>query len=682
MANISSIKKDFPSVFVSKISVQESWRKQLYRPTYHIHKWWAIRLGSVFRSIILGALSEKPIEKIYDSRITFPKKVIFDPFMGSGTTIGEGLKLGCNVIGWDINPIPVLMNTVSLTKYERNEIVDIYQKIYENVGKKIEEIYSITKDLNNKKIILYYFWVGIIPCDSCEKDIELFKNRIFVKNAYPKKKPESKAICPNCNSINTTLYNSQNTLCGNCQNEFNPQLGNVKKSVVTCPNCSNHFKLIDHMKTSKKQLEYKMYAKCILNKNRKKTYEKIDKHDLETFQKCNLDLHKFKEIFPTEKIKDGYNTGQILNYNISEWTQLFNSRQLFCIGLLVEEISKIPKKKFRNLFACLLSGTLEFNNMLSSFKGEGTGAVRHAFHHHILKPELMPLEANIWGTSKSSGSFSTLFESRIMKMLDYWENPFEMKLNSKGKIEKIHNLSIKRDISISRSFSDFKKGNDVYLNTGDSSKTDIEDGFVDYVVTDPPFFDNVHYSELADFFWVWIKKMNLFKNFPNSTRTNNEVQSTSMITFTEKLSNVFLECNRVLKNDGLLIFTFHHSKINGWMSIYNAIKKANFFIITTHPIKSEMGVSVPIQQAKDPITFDLIFVCAKKSKMKKLSFSQIIKNAKKTARNKFNELKNNKIIVNKSDEKIFFIGNVLSQLSQNRIELTLDLMQKIDSQLD
>ena len=104
MANISSIKKDFPSVFVSKISVQESWRKQLYRPTYHIHKWWAIRLGSVFRSIILGALSEKPIEKIYDSRITFPKKVIFDPFMGSGTTGKVCNDLGRTFFGIEISP--------------------------------------------------------------------------------------------------------------------------------------------------------------------------------------------------------------------------------------------------------------------------------------------------------------------------------------------------------------------------------------------------------------------------------------------------------------------------------------------------------------------------------------------------------------------------------------------------
>ena len=50
--------------------------------------------------------------------------------------------------------------------------------------------------------------------------------------------------------------------------------------------------------------------------------------------------------------------------------------------------------------------------MFASYKGEGTGAVRHMFAHHILKPERVPLEANLWGTPKSSGSFSTMFEGQ------------------------------------------------------------------------------------------------------------------------------------------------------------------------------------------------------------------------------------------------------------------------------
>src|SRR5712672_2493696 len=105
---------------------------------------------------------------------------------------------------------------------------------------------------------------------------------------------------------------------------------------------------------------------------------------------------------------------------------MFNARQLLCLSILADRIRTISDLAIRDLFVCLFSGTLEFNNMFASYKGEGTGAVRHMFAHHILKPERMPLEANIWGTPKSSGSFSTLFHGRLRRALDYAAEPFEL----------------------------------------------------------------------------------------------------------------------------------------------------------------------------------------------------------------------------------------------------------------
>lgn len=56
-----AIESDFPILEVSQIAEKESWRKEINRPIYHIHKWWAKRLGSVFRAISLAALSSKKI---------------------------------------------------------------------------------------------------------------------------------------------------------------------------------------------------------------------------------------------------------------------------------------------------------------------------------------------------------------------------------------------------------------------------------------------------------------------------------------------------------------------------------------------------------------------------------------------------------------------------------------------
>ncbi len=45
----------FAFEFVSELAEMESWRKEVYRPIYHVHKWWAKRLGSIFRAILLGS---------------------------------------------------------------------------------------------------------------------------------------------------------------------------------------------------------------------------------------------------------------------------------------------------------------------------------------------------------------------------------------------------------------------------------------------------------------------------------------------------------------------------------------------------------------------------------------------------------------------------------------------------
>jgi len=320
--------------------------------------------------------------------------------------------------------------------------------------------------------------------------------------------------------------------------------------------------------------------------------------------------------YPVVAIAPGYNTNQALGYNYRHWHEMFNARQLLCLSILADRIRTISDPAIRDLFVCLLSGTLEFNNMFASYKGEGTGAVRHMFAHHILKPERVPLEANLWGTPKSSGSFSTIFEGRIRRALDYAENPFEIRVSGgsgKNAGEKVFDLSERVGFEVAATYDEFKAGKRVYLSCGDSSTTDLPDASVDAVITDPPFFDNVHYSQLADFFHVWQRHvLNRDDRLRGeSTRSEGEVQNEDVALFTRRLTGVWTESHRVLKDDGLLVFTYHHSRPEGWRSVLEALMSAGFAITAAHPIKAEMSVAMPKHQAKEPIDLDIVVVCRK-----------------------------------------------------------------------
>ena len=131
------------------------------------------------------------------------------------------------------------------------------------------------------------------------------------------------------------------------------------------------------------------------------------------------------------------------------------------------------------------------------------------------------------------------------------------------------------------------------------------------VITDPPFFDNVHYSELADFFHVW-QRLWFGWSEELTTRHSHEVQDTNADSFAMKLAGVFRECCRVLTDTGLMVFSYHHSREDGWSSVARAVLEGGFVPVQAQPGNSQMSVAVPKSQANSPIDLDVLMVCRKR----------------------------------------------------------------------
>lgn len=205
----------------------------------------------------------------------------------------------------------------------------------------------------------------------------------------------------------------------------------------------------------------------------------------------------------------------------------------------------------------------------------------------------------------------------------------------------------------------------IYLSCGSSDETGLPDRSVDVVVTDPPFFDNVHYSELADFFYAW---QGLYPhgviNGQDTTRHAQEVQDTRPEQFADKLCRVFAECRRVLKDEGLLAFTYHHSRPEGWTSLASAIYGAGLSVINAHPVKAEMSVATPKSQAKDPIQLDVIFVCRKRQEdpREPLALAEALKRAEKLARAKLARHGALELALSRNDCRVAAISQFLAML--------------------
>ncbi|MBF0516754.1 MAG: hypothetical protein HQK97_06495 [Nitrospirae bacterium] len=616
----TALETDFPIVEVSQVAEQESWRKEVNRPIYHIHKWWATRLGSVFRAITLSALSrhDADIWQGFYKKHNLSGKVVLDPFMGSGTTIGEALKLGAKAVGCDVNPVSSFIVRRALTRVSELKLRAAFANLESEVAPKIRQYYQTVDPMSGDYIpVLYFFWVKTVTT-SDGKSVPLFSRYVFAQDAYPKNKPRAQIVCPDCWGLFAERYDATAVDCPHCSCNFNPQKGTAVGQYVTTKE-GKRYRIKNILSIGIKPPAHRLYAILAVRPDGEKVYLPASEGDHALFSEAEAKLTKEDLPLPTLALRQGHNTAQALGYNYMYWRDFFNDRQLLCLGMLLRGILKIEDKEIQDQLLCLFSSTLEFNNLFCSYKGEGTGAVRHMFSHHILKPERTPLENSVWGTDKSSGTFSTLFESRLIRAKRYLDEPFEVELThdlfgiATGAKKVTASASI--DVPCVASWQeliDCPKG--ALILNGNSTCLPLPEKAVDAVVTDPPYFDFVHYSELSDFFFAWLapvlRDSCAWFNKSDSSDVG-EVQQKDPRAFAGQLSRVFTECHRVLKDDGVLAFSFHHSRADGWAAIYEAIANAGFYTVAAYPVHAELRSSSPKSAAKDPISLDAIIVCKK-----------------------------------------------------------------------
>lgn len=617
----TALEGDFPIVEISQIAEQESWRKEINRPIYHIHKWWATRLGSVFRGITLAALS-KPGTDVWQNFYKYHQlngKVVLDPFMGSGTTLGEAVKLGAKAIGCDINPVSTFQVRQAFTRVAEADLRAAFAQLEQQVAPEIRRYYQTLDPATGEWIpVLYYFWVKTVTTPENET-IPLFSRYVFSQDAYPKKKPQARMVCPSCWEVLEGRYDTIDITCQHCGHHFNPQQGPIAGQYVTGGNGKRY--RIKDLLTPDQPPQQRMYAMMVLRANGEKIYLPVRETDRVLYAEAEARLQQENLPLPTLAVRPGHNTNQALGYNYCHWRDFFNARQLLCLGLLLRGIFELKDVAIQEQLLCLFSGTLEFNNLFCSFKGEGTGAVRHMFSHHILKPERAPLENSVWGTGKSSGTFSTLFESRLLRAKRYLDEPFEVDFQRSlfgerlGAIKTVASPPI--DVRIVDEWSTFKTvPNSMMVLNGNSAELPLPDKSVDAVVTDPPYFDFVHYSELSDFFFAWLSPVlkGRYAWFDRAdSSSSSEVQQKDSAIFARQLGAVFSECCRVLKDDGVLAFSFHHSRAEGWAAIHEAITSSGLVVVATYPVHAELRAASPKTAAKEPISLDAILVCKKQS---------------------------------------------------------------------
>jgi len=591
------------------------------KPIYQMHKWWARRLGVNFRFLLLAATSRSNIQektiwrKFYhpDARLEL---TVLDPFMGGGTSIVEATKLGARTIGIDIDPLAWFIVREQINKFDENSFMSEWQGIQSDLAGKLRSYYQT--NVNGKWAdVVYYFWVEIISCEHCDHEFEGHIHYIL----YSKKNnygigPSRMGFCRNCHKPQG-LQPGQRFIKCSCGERTEVDKGNLHLGKYKCPKCNREGHVSDLPK-EKLPLKHRLFAVEYIDPDTKeRAYKKADELDFELFDKAGRDLNQVWQDLPIPDQDipvDNRSDPRPVSLGYNKYHELFNPRQLLCLGLILRRLLNIPDPSHRNLLLLAFSDSLACNNKFCSY-AFGYQKLTPLFGLHAFRRISRPVEGNVWGTSLGRGSFSSCVD-KVLRGKRYSEKPFEYsyKKNEPKRIEAKNSAqaNIVNDIE---GLSALKTESVAYLTIADSRDLSwLPENSVDLVLTDPPYYDNLAYSEMADFYFVWLKKYvnwagrktDSFSPINDSLFVRKSIDE-EHARYTDGLTSAFSGCRKVIKNEGLLVFTYHHINRNAWESLSFALRRSGFYVTNCFPILSEGKSGFHSDQGN--LKWDIVFVC-------------------------------------------------------------------------
>jgi len=592
------IDAQFNTALADELARLETYNKHHYRPNTYLHKWWARRCGSTFR-LILKHLVTEPDQQGYYAAGGLTGRIVLDPMVGGGTTLHEAIRLGANVIGADIDPVPIVQARATLRAVPLADLEDAFQDFVSRLHSALGDLYNTSCPHCAVELPLRYVLYGLRRSCACGPVTLVDSRELRYKQGEP-----VIWLCAYCGEVCAAGIPCP---CVGAGGRERVQLKDVRR----CSTCGESYReeqqpfytryepLVVVGRCPQHGLFYKAPAAADLLR--------IAKSDEER-NLLNLDIDN------SFRVVNGPKANDLISRSIKNYQELFTGRQLRFLAEAENLLSRFPAPIRLNL-ALLVSTALEFNSLLCGYKGprrgERSGAIRHAFSYHAYTFPYTAVENNMLYPDKASGTLQKLFHDRIRRARKWAAAPRERNLSA-GK--KFIPISGERDSGTEvETAGELRQGERrFFLYRGSATDLPIEDGLVDFVVTDPPYFDSVQYNDLASFFRVWLRKLlpagEEWDYDPAGSAVDPHANGAGQ--YTQVLSGIFAECRRVLRAEqGRLVFTFHHWNPLGWAALTIALQRAGFRLVNRYVVQSENPVSVHIANVSS-LKHDAILVLA------------------------------------------------------------------------
>ena len=621
-----------PLTMISKHSAREKSIRHGHLSTLHI--WWARRPLAACRAAIFAALVPEPEDPaaaqklqnfiaalanwdhsidsngavggkeahhfIRDARAyikqAFPDRAprVLDPFSGGGAIPLEALRLGCETYAFDLNPVAHIIQLATLVypqqyahrpgthgeKPGATLIADVQRWgnwVLEKVKVEIGDLYPREE---NGAMAVAYIWARTIACprSDCSVQVPLIRQTWLARipGRYVAYKVEA-------NGPGSEIrYRVVGPVAKMSDLGFDPFQGSTRGGTAICPCCGTPLTEKHIVDEASHNRMGSSLVSVIIDKGQGKQYRNVLASDRQVFSLAEYRLADLNNSYdplsgdlspiPDEPLPVQGTLGfRVQRYGIRTWGQLFNARQAIVLATFVKwvrlayhEIMKEvadPEyaKALMTYLAILTNRRADYSSVLCRWQNHRE-AVSGVFSRQAIPMLWDYVEVN--AISDNVGGW----EGAINWVSRYIEH---------GAATATHYAEVKR---------------------GTATNLPFEDGFFDVVITDPPYYDNVPYSDLSDFFYVWFRRTvgDLYPTVLGTPLTPKEQEITqdpskgkSKADFEEMLGNAFAEIARLLRDDGISVVVYAHKAVSAWESLVSALLKAGLTVDGSWPFTTE-----------------------------------------------------------------------------------------------
>ena len=550
---------------------------------------------------------------------------VLDPTAGGGSIPFETLRAGLASLANDLNPVAALIMkaTVDWPSAFPNEMAKEFNELAIDWRRATEERLSaffLQRDLPDR-IDLTFLWARTVTCPYCEGLVPLSPNwRLAPDGTGVRLKPEL-GSGPGSNSRDCSF---EIVVAAGDQSA-----GTVAHANGTCPfpDCGRVFDGDEIKRQAQagqmgEQLYAVVYKKRVIKilKSGKRGKDRWvrgyraprpeDDNGDEIAATLAEKLPEWDafDIVPSERFPENTNDNRPIQYGMPLWRDLFSPRQLLCHGTSVEVFRELldadrangklteARKAAYAYLALALDKLRDYNSRMTRWHVNREVMVntfdRHDFSFKWSYAEMAPLIVGLgfdWAigqTAKCIDELVTLVRPDAANATtDLFTAP-----------ETAYNPP---PITIT-------------CKPGDSLDH-IENGSIDAVVMDPPYYDNVMYAELSDFFYVWLKRTagHVFPELFRSHLTDKDNEAVANRArfkgqkgakalagrdYQERMASIFAECRRVLKPEGIMTLMFTHKATGAWDALTKGLMEAGFVITASWPINTEAEGSLHIKK--------------------------------------------------------------------------------------